>query len=173
MTSPSNSDTPVTPDNLLNTDTVPEHATACIIAGSRSATDHLSPDGLQRFINTAIETADFTPDIVVSGTARGVDQAGERWATDNNIPVAQFPADWDEHGRAAGPIRNERMAQYADSHTGRGVLLAILDYPSNGTESMIQHARNYLGDTNVYVVPLGEITSDTAQDELGPVLHHP
>ena len=27
----------------------------------------------------------------------------------------RFPADWDKHGRAAGPIRNAQMARYADA----------------------------------------------------------
>lgn len=52
---------------------------------------------------------------VVSGCARGVDFAGERWAAQNHIPVSKFPADWTKHGKSAGPIRNREMAEYADA----------------------------------------------------------
>lgn len=48
-----------------------------------------------------------------------------------DIPVKRFPADWDRHGRAAGPIRNCQMAQYADA------LIAIWDGKSRGTKNMI------------------------------------
>jgi hypothetical protein len=52
---------------------------------------------------------------VVSGGASGADKGGEQYAEDKQIPVRKFPADWKEHGRAAGPIRNREMAQYADA----------------------------------------------------------
>jgi uncharacterized protein YabN with tetrapyrrole methylase and pyrophosphatase domain len=65
------------------------------------------------------------------------------------------------------------MAEYVASHGERGVLLAILDYPSDGTESMIRKARDILGDDNVFVVPLGDIDNVTARRNLEPVLHRP
>lgn len=55
---------------------------------------------------------------VVSGKATGVDTLGERWAKENNIDVAEFPADWDGLGKKAGPIRNKQMAIYADKGAG-------------------------------------------------------
>lgn len=51
---------------------------------------------------------------VVSGTCRGADQLGEIWARDfTDMPVLQFPADWDTHGKRAGWIRNNQMADIA------------------------------------------------------------
>ena len=52
---------------------------------------------------------------IVSGGAPVADAEGELWAELSNIPVKKFPAEWKTHGRAAGPIRNELMAQYADA----------------------------------------------------------
>lgn len=52
---------------------------------------------------------------VVSGACRGVDQDGEAWAAGWGLPVKRFPADWKTHGKAAGPLRNRQMAQYADA----------------------------------------------------------
>ena len=74
---------------------------------------------------------------VVSGGARGVDSLGEMWASDNNIPVKKFPADWDLFGKSAGYKRNEEMAQYADC------LVALWDGKSKGTKHMIELALKY------------------------------
>lgn len=71
---------------------------------------------------------------VVSGGAPGVDTMGEEWATANGIPFKRFSADWDKHGKAAGPIRNAEMADYADA------LLAVRAGDSPGTRDMIAQA---------------------------------
>jgi hypothetical protein len=51
--------------------------------------------------------------------------------------VMQMPADWKTHGRAAGPIRNRAMAEYADA------LIAIYRKGklTPGTRNMISEAR--------------------------------
>jgi len=98
-----------------------------IIAGSRDYTPTSEELAL-------LDKIDITE--VVSGTCRGVDRAGEDWARSRNIPIKQFPAQWDEHGRAAGPIRNEQMAKYADA-----VVLFHSDKSnSRGTASMYRIA---------------------------------
>lgn len=47
--------------------------------------------------------------VVISGKARGADFLGEQWAHQNGVPVEQYPADWDRHGKRAGMLRNEQM----------------------------------------------------------------
>lgn len=83
----------------------------------------------------AMNQLDFMPTEIVSGAASGVDSLGERWAKENGIPIKRFHADWDEHGKAAGPIRNRKMASYAHA------LVAIWDGKSRGTSNMIEEAR--------------------------------
>lgn len=100
-----------------------------IIAGSRGI---VSP----YVVAEAVRKSGFTVTEVVSGTARGVDQLGEHWAQRQRIPVKPFPADWDRHGRAAGYVRNQQMAQYADA------LIAIWDGVSRGTKHMIDIAKD-------------------------------
>ncbi len=95
-----------------------------IIAGSRSITDY-------DFVCRVIEESCFKITEVISGTARGVDQLGERWAKENGIPVAKFPADWDKNGKAAGYIRNTDMGSYGDG------LIAVWDGKSKGTGHMV------------------------------------
>lgn len=46
-------------------------------------------------------------ELVISGEAPGADALGKRWAQENGIEYIGFVADWDKHGKAAGPIRNE------------------------------------------------------------------
>lgn len=74
---------------------------------------------------------------VVSGTARGVDQLGEKWAKEFNITVKKFPADWNTWGRSAGYKRNREMAMYADA------LVSLWDGESKGTKHMRDLAEKY------------------------------
>lgn len=99
----------------------------CIIAGSRNITDY-------DLVLEAINHSGFEIDTVVCGGARGVDDLGLRWAKENRRNYVVFPAKWDEHGKAAGPIRNRKMAEYADA------LIAVWDGKSRGTASMIKEA---------------------------------
>ena len=102
-----------------------------IIAGSRDITSYES-------IKQAIFNASMCgiPEIteVVSGTARGVDMLGERYANDNNITIVKYPAQWGIYGKKAGYIRNEEMAHYADA------LISVWDGVSRGSKHMINIA---------------------------------
>ena len=84
-----------------------------IIAGSRTVTDF-------KQVLLAIGEAKFDITEVVSGTAQGVDKLGEACVEfanhlGNNVELTKFPADWKRYGKAAGPIRNRQMAEYADA----------------------------------------------------------
>lgn len=72
---------------------------------------------------------------VVSGLADGPDKLGIEWARSKHWPVAEFPADWKIHGKAAGPIRNALMSWYS-TH-----LVAFWDGRSAGTKHMIETAK--------------------------------
>ena len=96
-----------------------------IIAGSRTITDY-------NVVFSAIRNSGYKITEVVSGGAKGVDRLGERYAHENGIPVKRFLPDWRELGKAAGPVRNADMAEYADA------LIAIWDGKSAGTRHMIQ-----------------------------------
>lgn len=50
---------------------------------------------------------------IITGGARGVDAIASEWAvTKPGIQRYVCKADWDKHGRAAGPIRNARMLEW-------------------------------------------------------------
>ena len=117
-----------------------------IIAGSRTITE-------MNLVNRVIQASGFKITEVVSGKEpRGVDHLGEIWANYNGIPVKPFPADWHQYGLAAGPIRNRKMAEYADA------IIAIrsrLGTKSNGTDDMINQAVDRGLKWCVYIVGLG------------------
>lgn len=73
--------------------------------------------------------------IIVSGTARGADQLGERYAERRGYTVERCPADWENYGRSAGMARNKNMAARSDA------LIAFWDGKSPGTKNMINLAR--------------------------------
>ncbi len=100
-----------------------------IIAGSRTIK-------INWLIPVAVANSGFYITEIVSGCAQGVDKLGEKWAEENDIKVAKFPANWSLYGRAAGPIRNTQMAEYADA------LIAIWDGKSKGTYNMIKVAKS-------------------------------
>jgi hypothetical protein len=99
-----------------------------IIAGSRTITDY-------ELVKAAIIASQFNITEVVSGTARGVDSLGERWAEENKIPIKQFKPDWNTLGKSAGYKRNAEMVEYANA------LVAIWDGVSKGTAHTIGLAR--------------------------------
>ncbi len=97
-----------------------------IIAGSRSFTDYELLSEKAAKVNNFEEITE-----VVCGGAKGADILGKKWADENEIPVKLMPANWSKHGKAAGPIRNREMAEYADA------LLVFWDGESPGTKNMI------------------------------------
>lgn len=96
-----------------------------IIAGSRSL-------NIDPFLITYViqHLGFYTIEEIVSGGAKGVDTSAELYAKNHNLPFTLFSADWDTHGKKAGPLRNELMAEYADA------LLLIWDGVSKGSSNM-------------------------------------
>ena len=101
-----------------------------IIAGGRDFNDF---PALVSAVRQRVQDV-TTPIEVVCGGAAGADALGKLMAEKEGWEVAMFPADWSKHGRAAGPIRNKEMAEYADC------LIAFWDGESRGTKSMIDLA---------------------------------
>lgn len=97
-----------------------------VIAGSRNIKDRLA-------LVKAIKQSGFEITEVVSGKARGPDSMGEAWAMANDVAIKEFPAEWTRFGNAAGLIRNNQMAKYADA------AIILWDGKSTGTLNMIKN----------------------------------
>lgn len=113
-----------------------------IIAGSRDVTAR------QAWPAIDIEMDTVYPDCttVLCGEAKGVDMLGAEWAIDKGLAVEYYPALWEAEGKAAGFIRNRRMAENADG------LLVIWDGVSKGTRNMIKEAANMAIEMRVVYV---------------------
>lgn len=119
----------------------------CIVAGSRYPREdyarfqHDEITAVFYFIEHMREIKE-----IVSGNCEfSPDKWGEKWSKQYlGKEATLFPADWDKHGRSAGPIRNAQMAEYAD------MLLCFFDGKSRGTKNMIDQALKKGLDVHVY-----------------------
>lgn len=122
----------------------------CIIAGIR----YLDPENRVVFDNlAAVELAVYRSGFqiteVISGGALGVDQLGERWAETCNIPITKMYINqegWSQLGKRAGPLRNRRMAEYADC------AVILWDGKSRGTKNMIAEMQRLSKPYYLYMV---------------------
>lgn len=110
-----------------------------IVAGSRDFNDYQLLHNKLKYLTQNYDNSQIE---IVSGTARGADQLGERYAKQYNIKVTKFPADWERFGRSAGPKRNIQMAHYAD--------VAVVFQVNNSRGS--QHMINTMRELNKRVV---------------------
>ena len=79
------------------------------------------------------------------GAARGADQAIAAAAEQLGWPQWPCPAQWDRHGRSAGPIRNRLMLVTALERVAalpQGCGLLVIGFPgARGTRSLLEQAR--------------------------------
>lgn len=115
-----------------------------IICGSRVFDD---PEFLFRKLDSLTRKLDKKKLTIVTGAQRskapdghwhGADFFAEKWAKENWCNLLRFHADWQKHGKAAGPIRNTEMLE----ESGATVLVAFrADGPSPGTDDVVTKAR--------------------------------
>lgn len=113
-----------------------------IIAGSRTL--ELDGGALSMALGLAQTVTGKMATHVFTGDASGVDAAARKAFKTSRPTVVDghqrtrvlrvFKADWETHGKAAGPIRNAEMAEAGDA------LLLIWDGKSRGSASMKREA---------------------------------
>lgn len=102
-----------------------------IVAGSRYFNDYKKLEkNLDNLVNY-LKNKKYNIIQIVSGTCKGADLLGERYAKENNIDIVRFPAKWDTYGKKAGYLRNLEMGEYGD------ILIAFPIGESKGTYNMI------------------------------------
>lgn len=73
--------------------------------------------------------------VIISGMANGVDTVAIEWAVMNWCSLEEYPADWKQYGKAAGPIRNQRMLD-------EGKPDLVIAFPGGrGTADMVRKAK--------------------------------
>lgn len=73
--------------------------------------------------------------LVIHGAARGADRMAGTYAERHDIPCHEYPADWQAHGKAAGPLRNQQMLKLGKPD------LVVAFAGGRGTADMVQQAR--------------------------------
>lgn len=75
------------------------------------------------------------PTAVAQGGAPGADRLALKWCMKRHVPCHTFPADWSGHGKAAGPLRNQKMLESFKPEL-------VLAFPGGvGTKDMIRKAK--------------------------------
>ena len=98
------------------------------------------------------EEEDFIVPALMHGDAKGVDRIAadifsrsmgkvENFKLHFDYQVHAWPADWDKHGRSAGPKRNQAMADawFKGMDAKHRFFLGIWDGSSRGTKHMVDY----------------------------------
>ena len=107
-----------------------------IVCGSRDWPDN---EAIRRCIEELAQTCPGA--VIMHGDAPGADRAAAKAAQSAGLMVEAYPADWQQHGKAAGVLRNSKMLAIGLS---RGAPLSVLAFHRNnspGTADMIARAR--------------------------------
>ena len=106
-----------------------------VVAGSRTFDDYeIAKSVIADCLKTFEGEHTF---IFLSGSCKGADALGERYAKEQGYKTELYPADWARYGKGAGPKRNEEMAKNCDA------VICFWDGQSRGTKSMIELAQTY------------------------------
>lgn len=91
----------------------------------------------------------FEIDVIGHGAAPGADSLAQQYAEYRGYPAESWPADWDRHGNAAGPIRNRQMFKEFNPDL-------VVAFPGGkGTADMVSVAQK--GKCAVFVVPRNDL----------------
>lgn len=109
-------------------------------------------------LTRVLDTFDIT--VLIEGGATGADQLARAWALSNRVPNETYKANWARYGKAAGPLRNQRMLDEGKPDT-------VIAFPGGkGTADMVRRARKA-------GVPVHQIGATEMPDvfQFGTVLH--
>jgi UDP-N-acetylmuramoylalanine-D-glutamate ligase len=107
-----------------------------LVCGGRDFADRsLMARTLSRFKPRVPTDDDLAEHILILGGAKGADALAEEWADVFGVRKRIYPADWEAHGKAAGPIRNQRMLD-------EGKPDLVVAFPGGrGTADMVRRAK--------------------------------
>lgn len=99
-----------------------------LVCGGR---DYHDGETIQKHLGQQHRVIAFTH--LIHGNAPGADRIAGEWARLHGVQEVICPAQWEQHGKAAGPIRNRRMLDL-EPH------LCIAFPGGRGTEDMVKAA---------------------------------
>lgn len=105
-----------------------------IVCGGR---DYKNKEKVFKVLDGILLQKEDPPPLIIEGGAIGADTFAKEWAIAREqscVKYIEYRADWDKHGKAAGPIRNAEMLKNHD------VDLVVAFKGGRGTEDMINKA---------------------------------
>lgn len=100
-----------------------------LVCGGRNYHDWIAVESALDYLGVA-----ETIGRIIEGGANGADELARGWAKANNVPCFTFRADWEKHGNAAVPIRNQQMLD-------EGMPDVVVAFPGGaGTNDMVARA---------------------------------
>lgn len=73
--------------------------------------------------------------VAQGGCPTGADAIARDWCAENEVECVTYEADWEKHGRAAGPLRSAKMIDEEKPH------LVLATNGGNGTKACVRYAR--------------------------------
>lgn len=110
-----------------------------IVCGSRTFSDvDLMETVLSRFPKYVYDRFNGSKELMIKqGGANGADKMARAWCNSVGVQCFTYNADWDQHGKAAGPIRNKIMLE-----SGADMTLAFFaGERTKGTAHMVTISR--------------------------------
>jgi hypothetical protein len=118
-----------------------QNARRILICGSRHYTDKgVMRDWFERFHEETV---------IIHGACKGADLLAQDLAIEFELDYLGFPARWTKEGKAAGPIRNQRMIRLGRPDYVLAFHKNIAK--SKGTSNMVSQARKLGITTNVVI----------------------
>lgn len=101
-----------------------------LVCGGRDFDDH---ELLNKILDEHTRNRNMKDVVVIHGGARGADTLADVWATSNGCEIKKYLADWNDWGKAAGPMRNAKMLEDNPD------IAIVFAFPgSNGTADMVK-----------------------------------
>lgn len=117
-----------------------------LVCGSRDAENYIGASGrLVSYLASLCASEHLTA--VIEGACNGPDSWAREFANLHKIPCFTYRAQWTRYGKAAGPIRNQRMIDEGKPD----LVVALWDGRSRGTRDMIE--RSVKAGVPVRIIP--------------------
>ena len=101
----------------------------------RTAAFNWLEENLKDEISVATGISAFAIEAIIHGGTRGADEGADDFAQSEGIKIMRFLADWKHFGKAAGPMRNQKMLD--EGHPD-----IVVAFPGGrGTADMVNRAR--------------------------------
>jgi hypothetical protein len=105
-----------------------------LVCGGRDYTGYVRLRRVLDAVHEGVRNAEKVL-VIIHGNTRGADLLADQYARERSLKALSFPADWANHGRSAGPIRNKLMLTSGQPH----VIIAFRG--GKGTADMIQQGK--------------------------------